>query len=122
MLSINLQNIEELLLSDKHVKNMLPDLRHVFDQWLFSQKLPYLRSLRVRSQMDLLNGLTTEHLDKLEAYFQDTILLGKIDYHIVKNKTLPLDFIADRELSEFDGFGNLAISRDERQVYVSCWR
>lgn len=122
MVLINLQNIEELIFLDNMVRTLLPDLRHIFDQWLLSKRVPTLRSLRLRSLMDMLNSLTNEHIRKLEEYYQDSLALDKIDYHIVRNVTLPLSFNADKELSDFVGYSNFIIGRDEEQVYISFWR
>lgn len=122
MVFLNLQNIEELIFFDNTLRTLLSDFRHIFDQWLLSKRVPTLRSLRLRSLMDLMNGLKPEHVRKLEEYFQDSIALDKLDYHIVRNVTLPLNFNANKELSDVTGFSNLVVSRDEEQVYLSFWR
>ena len=122
MVLLNLQNIEELIFLDNMVRTLLPDLRHIFDQWLLSKRVPTLRSLRLRSLMDMLNSLSNEHIRKLEEYFQDSLALDKIDYHIVRNVTLPLSFNADKELSDSVGYSNFAISRNGDQVYICFWR
>lgn len=122
MVLLNLKNIEELIFLDSSVRTLLPDLRHIFDQWLLSKRVPTLRSLRLRSLMDMLNSLKNEHIRKLEEYFQDSLALDKIDYHIVRNATLSLDFNADKELLDYVGYGNFTISRNAEQVYISFWR
>lgn len=122
MVLINLQNIEELIFFDNTAHALLSDLRHIFDQWLLSKRVPTLRSLRLRSLMDMLNSLNNEHIRKLEEYFQDSIALDKIDYHIVRNVTLPLGFNATKELSDFVSYGNFSISRDAEQIYISFWK
>lgn len=122
MVLLNLQNIEELIFLDSTVRTLLPDLRHIFDQWLLSKRVPTLRSLRLRSLMDMLNSLKNEHVRKLEEYFQDSLALDKLDYHIVRNATLSLCFNADKELSDYVGYGNFTISRDAEQIYISFWR
>lgn len=122
MVLLNLQNIEELIFFDNTVHTLLSDLRHIFDQWLLSKRVPTLRSLRLRSLMDMLNSLNNEHIRKLEEYFQDSIALDKIDYHIVRNVTLPLNFNTDKELSDFVSYGNFSISRSAEQIYISFWK
>lgn len=122
MVLLNLENVEELIFLDSTVRTLLPDLRHIFDQWLLSKRVPTLRSLRLRSLMDFLNSLTPTHVRKLEEYFHDSLALDKLDYRIVRNTTLPLGFNADKELSDFVGFGNFTMSRDAERVYISFWR
>ena len=89
---------------------------------MIAQRIPYLRSIRRRSLMDFFNNLNSEHIALLEEFFHDTIVIAKIDYHIVSNYTLSITE-AERELNQFDSdFQNLAISRDESSVYISMWR
>lgn len=122
MLVINLSNVEDLIFRDVKVRSLLPDLRHIFDQWLMAQRIPYLRSIRRRSLMDFLNSLNNEHIIILEHHFQDSVVLAKIDYHIVRNLTAPvLEF--EKELNRLDSnFQNVAISRDGSSIYLSMWR
>lgn len=122
MLVINLSNVENLIFMDAKVRSLLPDLRHVFDQWLMAQRIPYLRSIRRRSLMDFLNSISDEHVAILEEHFQDSVVLAKIDYHIVRNLTAPImEF--EKELNRLDSyFQNIAISRDESSTYLSMWR
>ena len=122
MIILNLQNIEELIFLDNNMQIILPDLRHIFDQWLLSKRVPTLRSLRLRSLMDLLNNLKPIHIQKLEEYFQDSLLLDKIDYHLIKNITLSFDSNIEKELSNFNDFGNFIINRDAEKLHVLFWR
>lgn len=122
MLLLNLQNVEGLIFSDEKIRSLLPELRPAFDQWLLSKRVPALRSLRLRSLMDVLNGLTGDQVIVLEEYFGDNIALDRLDYHVTKNVTLPLDFNSDKELADCVSYSNFAISRDEGRLYISFWR
>lgn len=122
MLLLNIHNVEECIFNKPKVRNLLPDLRHVFDQWLLSSKIPTLRSLRMRSLMDLINSLTADHIEVLENYFQDKIVLDKLDYHIIKDLKLSLSFDPDKEFSNSSDFGNFAISRKADNLYICFWR
>jgi hypothetical protein len=122
MLILNLENIENLIFHDSKLRSLMPDLHHIFDQWLMAQRIPYLRSLRLRSLMDLLNNLNDEHIALLSSYFQDSVVLTKLDYHIVRNFTVPINEF-ERELNQLDSsFQNMTISRDEGSLYISFWR
>jgi hypothetical protein len=122
MLLINLHNVEQMIFSDAECRALLPDLRHLFDQWMLSKRVPTLRSLRMRSLMDLINGLTSDHVRTLEEYFHDKIALDKLDYHIVRSLKLPLEFDPDREFADFSDYSEFVISRSADQLYVSFWR
>lgn len=122
MLVINLQNIEQLIFYDTKLRVLLPDLRHIIDQWLMSQRVPVLRSIKTSSLSDMITSLDQNHINILEKYFNDTVILDRIDYHIVKNVTLPLDADIEKDLVSCEEFNNFAIGRDVEQVYISFWR
>ncbi len=122
MLIINLQNIEDLIFRNTEVINLLVDLRHIFDAWLLANRIPFLRSQRTKALVDLLNALRNNHISLLEEYFKDVIVLDKIDYCVIKNISLPLEFNPDQELSSFENFGNFTLFREEDKIYISFWR
>jgi len=121
MISINPDNIEELIFYDKNVQKLLPHHKPLFDQWQLAQQIPGLRSLGKRTVLGLLNALSGEDIEVLEASFKDDIKIEKIDYNIVKNYKFPLDEIQDR-LCEIDQNGYMAISRGKDHVYICLWR
>jgi hypothetical protein len=122
MIFLNIQNIEDLIFNNHKIRNLLPDLRHIIDQWTLS-KYGMLRSLKLRSLADMLNSLTPEHIKLLEKHFCDTIAIDKIDYNIVKNIIISLEpNEIEKVLPSFNGFDNIAISRDAKQLYISFWR
>lgn len=126
MLFINLQNVEDLILIDPKARSMLSGLTHIIDQWLLSQRIPALRSLSKQSKIDLLNNISSEHLENLEEYFGDSISLDKIDYHLIKEFDIPLENIGvlnlDKTFTAAEGFSNFAVTRNAGRLYVSFWR
>lgn len=119
MLLINLQNIEELLFYNTEIKGMLPELSHIFDQWLISQRIPAMRSLKIQALLDLMNGLTEENIQLLSEYFGETVSIDKLDYKLTHHLSLPLDGQTKKLINLS---GNFAVSRDCNQIYISFWK
>lgn len=49
------------------------------------------------------------------------VFIEKLDYHIVKNINSPIDSI-ERELTNYDSYTNIALSRSGDQAYITMWR
>jgi len=121
MISINPDNIEELIFYDKNVQKLLPRYKNFFDQWQMAQRIPGLQSLGKRTILELLNKLSNEDVEILETLFKDRIKVEKLDYNIVKNYKFSLDEIQNR-ICEIDQNGYMAISRGKDHVYICLWR
>ena len=120
MININLQNAEELILKDKELRNLLPELRNIFDKWLLSYRLPGFVSMRKEAILELLNAIKDNHLSIIEQYFKNSIAIERIDYKIVRN----LEFKVDDNFCEMplDLFDNFTITRNADKIYISTWR
>jgi hypothetical protein len=122
MIQINIKNIEELIFKNNQAKGLLPELRHIFDQWFLSYRIPALNTMRKQAKIDLLNSLNGEQIEKLARLFDDLVFVDKLDYHVVKNLSFPIDSPIERELTNYESYSNIAISRNEDQLYITMWR
>lgn len=122
MIEINIKNIEDLILKNSKIKTLLPELRHLFDQWLLSYRIPALDAMRKQAKMDLLNSLNGEQIEKLARLFDDLVFVEKLDYHTVKNLEFSIDSPIESELTNYGSYSNIAISRNEDQCYITIWR
>jgi hypothetical protein len=122
MTNINLKNIEELLFKNNDVKNLFPELRHIFDQWLLSYRFPILNTMRKQAMMDLLNSLDEIHVNKLETFFEDKITVDKLDFHTIKNLKFFINDSIGEELTKYESYNNITINRKGDQVYITLWR
>lgn len=118
---LNLQNIEDLIFFDKKVWKIIPEFRPIFEQWALSKRVPGLQNLGKRSLIDFLNSLEKSHLDKLEEYFDDIIVLDKIDYHTVQNYNGKIDDV-HLELCRFDGFVDFSAYRKGDKISFTFWK
>ena len=120
MMLINLQNIETILFKNSEVKLLLSDLRHIFDQWLLSYRSPALTRMRKQSLIDLLNNLDGNHVEKLAKLFKTVVFIEKVQHNLVKNLDLPImDTI---ELTDCNGYKNMAISRNADKLFITLIR
>ena len=122
MIKINLRNIEELLFKNNQIKSILPELRHLFDQWLLSCRFPALDTMRKQALFDLLNSLEGIHVEKLAKLFNDIVFIDKLDNHFIKNLNFPIEKSSIEQLTGCDSYVNIAISRNANQCYVTMWR
>jgi uncharacterized protein YutD len=114
---LNFYNAEELIFNNNQVQKLLPEFKHLFDSWKLAARHPELRGLGKRSVVDFLENLTTDHSEKLSKYFDDTIKINTINYHIVKNFESNIDSI------DLQGaFPNISSYRRGDHLYISSWR
>lgn len=118
MITINLQNIEDLLFRNQEIKQLFPDLRHIFDQWLLSYRIPALRNMRKQAVIDLLNSLNGNHIEKLSEILKDMVFVEPLNNKLVKHFSFSINDCIPDELK----FDNLAITRKYDQVYITTWR
>lgn len=118
---INLNNIEELIFQDKEAQKLLPEFTPNFDQWRLAQRVPGLKQMGRRSIIQVLNSFTVDHIEALEKYFDDFVVLDSIDQRLVVNKTVDLEEL-ESELCEVADFQEFCIYRDSDQVRISFWR
>lgn len=122
MITINLQNVEKLLFQNTEVLNALPDLRHIFDNWLLGHRFPLMNNLRQQAKIDLLNYIDETHIEKLAKIFNDIVFIEKLNYHIVNNLYYSLDYNIENELFKFNNFFDLALYRTKDELYLTVWR
>lgn len=118
---LNLQNVEELVFFDKKIWKLLPEFRHYFEQWALSKRAPGLQNLAKRTLIDFLHSLEKAHLDKLEQYFQDTIVLNKVAHDMIKNYNGKVEEIYN-DLCQFEGFIDFVAYRKGDQIGITFWK
>lgn len=123
MISVNIKNIEELILKNSKARTLLSDLRPLFDKWLLSYRLPMLGNIRKEAMMDLLNSLDGSHVEKLARLFGDMVFIEKLDYHVVRNIDFPTNSeTIESELTKYESYTNIALSRNADHIYITRWR
>lgn len=118
-MEINLKNVEELIFFEKKIHSLLPEFRHLFDQWQMGQRFLGMKTLGQRSVFDFLNSLQEKHIQILEEYFNDTIFVNKTDTRLVINYDSSID---ELNLCEFANYKNFSLYRNKNQMYVTFWR
>jgi hypothetical protein len=119
-MEINIQNIEEQIFYDKKIRNILPDFKNLFDQWTISQTIPGMKFLALKSALELLNSLNENHIQILEEYFSDKILIDRLDHRTIANLSCTVDEIND--LCKFSAFKEFCVYRNKDKVSLTFWR
>jgi hypothetical protein len=121
MLTINLQNVEELVFYNKALQQALPEFYNTFQTWNLGKRLAALRHLCQKAIFEFFDGLTDEHILKLEEHFKTEVEVVRADPHLVKSGTFDLD-CSQCELNEFGGYENWFVCRDADKLYITFWR
>ena len=91
MITLNLQNVEELVFFNKAVQRALPEFSNTFSTWALGKRVPSLRFLCQKAIFEFFNELTDEHTEKLSAILKDNIKIVTTDPHLVKTAIFDLD-------------------------------
>lgn len=121
MVQINIQNIEEIIFYNQQVWNLIPDMKNYYQQWSMSQRVAGLKELGKRTIIEFMQALTESHLKKLEEYFQETILVQKIDTRILVSLSFDKNDL-EQNLCKYDNYKDFFISRNKDQVNICFWR
>jgi hypothetical protein len=119
MLTINIENIEEVIFYDPKIHLLFPEFKNIFNQWKLGKRNS-LRTLVQNSIFELLNSINDEHIEKLEKHLNKKLVLNKIDHHLVKSVRIPIP--EENEVFEIQGYRNFATYRDGEHLYISFWR
>jgi hypothetical protein len=119
-MKINLKNIEELIFYNQEVQNLLPEYKHLFDQWKISQRTLGLKSLSQKSICDLLNSLNEKEIIVLQKHFNDIIIVEKINHKLVDNFNGTIG--QENNLCQFVGHKDFCITMNKDRFNITFWR
>lgn len=117
-MEINLKNVEQIIFFDKKMREILPEFKHFFDQWNLGKMIPALSEMGSKSVLDLLNSLDTNHIQKLENYFGDSVIVNKINYNIVKSH----EMLLGDSLCGFVEYKDFCVHRNKENLSLTFWR
>lgn len=124
MIYLNFSNVEELLFMNQEAQNVLP-VHHfsIFEQWRLAKRVPFLREIGRQAVFDLLNALNDDDVALLEQYFDEKIVVEKLNYSVAMNYKIPLTESEVCEvLCDVVGFNYFSTWRDDEYLYISLWR
>ena len=120
MIKLNIQNVEELVFSDKDLRKKIPDYNHLFASWDLSKMSLSLRNLGKKAVLDFLSSLQPEHVEIISQHINFSVELEILDYRLVKNITTTLINV-EGELDQVGNY-NLTPYREGEQVYITAWK
>lgn len=117
---INLQNIEEIIFYDKKVQSLFPEFRHLFEQWKLGKRISGMSSLGKKSVLEVLNSFEKKHILILNDYFDDIIVIDKINHKLVDfydfNPKEP------NNLCKYVGYRDFCCYSNKNQIHLCFWR
>ena len=119
-MEINLRNIEEIIFFDKQIQALLPEFRQQFDQWQLAYRIPGLKAHGQKSVFEVLNTLEERHLKILESYFNEPVLMQRLNHKLVDHYNCKIED-ADR-LCEFTEYRDFCLHRNNDQLSITFWR
>lgn len=125
MLLLNFANIEKLIFQDRDIQNILPpNMFSYFEQWRMGKQMPFLRQIGKSAMLDFLNNLNPEHIEILEEYFGERVVVERLNYSVAMNIEIPLDKAQEScdRLCEINGDFYFSTWRDKQKLYISFWR
>lgn len=121
MLVINLNNVEEIIFSNKAIRAKMPELRSYFDQWTLAKQYPFLKAVGKQAMVDFLNTLNENHLSLLQKHFEMPVTIDKLNNRAFRNHEFSVDE-AEQELNRLNELAQVCAYRKGDQLYLSLWR
>ena len=85
MIFLSINNIEDLIFTDKKIRGLLPKYKYLFDSFDLSKVSPALRQLGIRCLTDFLKQIKEEDLKIIETYLNQKVEVNQLNLDLVKN-------------------------------------
>jgi hypothetical protein len=120
MLIISLQNIENIIFTDKKLRKKLPTHKNEFYKWDFSIRNAGFKSMGLTAILEVLNSLSGEDLLILKNYFDQDVEIEKMATNLVKNYSDQAECLEYTIADEY--FNNFLLFRKNDTVDITFWR
>lgn len=125
MVTLNFSNVEKLVFYDSELQKLLPPhMFSYFEQWKLGKQMPFLKQVGKAAMLDFINNLHDEHIAILEEYFDERVVVERLDYGVAMNIEVPLADANEvcSKLCEIEGDYYFSTWRDEKVLHISFWR
>jgi hypothetical protein len=118
---LNFKNVEDLVFQNKQIKDALPHLNHIFENWLFGYQFIAAKFVRKQAVYDLLRYLSADDLKIISNILKEELVLSSDISRTIINiqsnicsleKDLPFDF----------NYIDLSIYRKGEDIGVTLWK
>jgi hypothetical protein len=121
MIFLSINNIEDLIFTDKKIRGLLPKYKYLFDSFDLSKVSPALRQLGIRCLTDFLKQIKEEDLKIIETYLNQKVEVNQLNLDLVKNIETDINY-AELELPEFYNCIDISIYRKKDELKISLWK
>jgi hypothetical protein len=123
MMQINFSNVEQIIFEDPKAHKIFPSyFSGYFETWKLGKQIPRFKQLGKEAVLDLLNGIRDEHIEAMEKYFGERVIVEKLYYNTTRNIKIPISDSMCDQLCEILNFTYFSTWRDEDYLYISFWR
>lgn len=119
--NLSLNNVEELVFSNKRVVASLPQYKSIFDSWLLSKRVAHLRNLGQRAILDFFEAVNEEEIEIISIVNGINIVHQKVSFERYKNINSTTERL-ENDLSDVSNFIDMCVYRKKDEVQVLLWK
>jgi len=121
-ITITFQNTDQIVFQDSKLRKLLPDFQQQFQTWALARQTPELKAMGQKAVIDFLSLVEAKHVKIMEEYFNDKVVVDKIDTNVVANHEFHIDE-AEKLLNAQPILKEAFFAyREEDRLYISFWR
>jgi len=121
MIFLSINNIEELVFTDKKVREVLPSYKYLFDSYDLSKVSPALKQLGIRCFNDFLKKVNQNDLELLSKYLKNEIKVEFINTDCVKNIDCNFDEVEFYLPNNYNNI-DLCVYRKGESLNITLWK
>ena len=121
MIFLSINNIEDVVFTDKKIRSLLPKYKYLFDSFDVSKMSPALRQLGVKCLNDFLNKLEKEDLNVISNYLNEKVELNQLNLDLTKNINCDIHE-TEFNLPEIYNCLDLAVYRKKNELKITLWK
>jgi hypothetical protein len=118
---LNFKNVEEFIFKNNQIKQSLPHLKHIFDNWNFGYKFISMKFVRKQAVFDLLRYLSKDDMKIISKILNDEVIFTEDISKTIFNIKTTTDLL-EKDLPDDFNLIDLSIYRKGNNIGVTLWK